>query len=52
VLADPRDVEAFDVALSAVVSDRLAGWISAGDAVTLEEQIRTQRGRWLMQRGE
>jgi hypothetical protein len=52
VLVDPREVEDFDTALSALMSDRLAERVSIGDAVTIEEQIRTQRGRWLMRRGE
>lgn len=51
VLASPNDIEDFDTALGAVVSDRLADRVSPAEAVELDSQIRHQREEWIMQSG-
>jgi hypothetical protein len=50
-LAAPADLEAFDTALGAIVSDRLAGRVTPAEAVALEHDVRTLREEHLMRHG-
>ena len=50
-LAAPDCIENFDTALGAIMSDRLAGRISSGQGVELEEDVRQKREEWIMRHG-
>jgi hypothetical protein len=48
LLADPFELEAFDATISAIVRDRLAGRITAAQAVDLDAHVRDQRKEFIM----
>ena len=48
VLAAPKSIEDFDTALSAVIADKLGGWVTGAQAVALEDEIRHQREEFTM----
>lgn len=50
-LAASTSLDDFDIALGAVMSDRLAGRVTSGQGVALEEDIRRQREEFAMRHG-
>lgn len=50
-IAAPSSIEDFDAALGGVMSDRLGGFVTAAQAVALEEAIRTRREEYIMRHG-
>lgn len=47
-LAAPTSLDDFDTALSAIMSDRLAGRVSSAEGVALEDDVRRQREEFAM----